>query len=226
MNRIALVEDHERLSALVRKALAGAGIEVDVFDRIASARHAIADTPYGAIVVDRGLPDGDGLSLVRRLRADGNTTPCLMLTARDAVHDRVEGLEAGADDYLAKPFSMEELAARVRALLRRPAAMQSLAPSYGDLWVAPDQGLLRRGDATVTLPSAELQILLCLVNARGLVVRRGALEAAAWGMAEAVTPNALDVALHRLRRKLQAIASTLQVVNVRGHGYALRPDEA
>jgi DNA-binding response OmpR family regulator len=226
MNRIALVEDHERLATLVRKALAGAGVEVDVFDRIASARHAIAETPYGAIIVDRGLPDGDGLWLVRRLREDGNVTPCLMLTARDAVHDRVEGLEAGADDYLAKPFSMAELAARVRALLRRPVAMQSLAPSYGDLWLAPDPGMLRRGDASVTLPSAELQILLCLVNARGQVVRRGALEAAAWGMTEAVTPNALDVALHRLRRKLHAIASTLQVVNVRGYGYALRPDEA
>jgi DNA-binding response OmpR family regulator len=225
MNRIALVEDHDRLSLLVRQALAAAGIEVDVFDRIASARHAIAETPYGAIVVDRGLPDGDGLSLVRRLRAEGNVTPCLMLTARDAVHDRVEGLEAGADDYLAKPFSMEELAARVRALLRRPAEMRSLSPRFGDVEVAPDQGAMRCGEETVTLPSAELQIMLCLVKAEGLVVRRGTLEAAAWGLSEAVTPNALDVALHRLRRKLLAIDSTLQLLNVRGHGYALRPDE-
>jgi len=224
MNRIALVEDHERLSTLVRKALAGAGIEVDLFDRIASARHAIAATAYAAVVVDRGLPDGDGLSLVRRMRADGNLTPCLMLTARDAVHDRVEGLEAGADDYLAKPFSMEELAARVRALLRRPAAMCSLTPSHGDIRLAPDQGTMSRGDETVTLPSAELQIMLCLVKAEGLVVRRAALEAAAWGLTEAVTPNALDVALHRLRKKLLAIDSTLQVMNVRGHGYALRCD--
>lgn len=226
MNRIALVEDHERLSTLVRKALAGAGIEVDVFDRIASARHAIAGTPYGAIVVDRGLPDGDGLSLVRRLRADGNVTPCLMLTARDAVHDRVEGLEAGADDYLAKPFSMEELSARVRALLRRPAAMRILAPAFGDVQLAPDQGTMSCGTETVTLPSAELQIMLCLVKAEGLVVRRGTLETAAWGLTEAVTPNALDVALHRLRKKLLAIGSRLLVLNVRGHGYALRPDEA
>jgi DNA-binding response OmpR family regulator len=224
MNRIALVEDHERLSTLVRKALAAAGIEVDVFDRIASARHAIAETPYGAVVVDRGLPDGDGLSLVRRMREDGNVTPCLMLTARDAVHDRVEGLEAGADDYLAKPFSMEELAARVRALLRRPAAMQSLSPAHGDIRLAPDQGTMSCGDETVTLPSAELQIMLCLVKAEGRVVRRAALEAAAWGLTEAVTPNALDVALHRLRKKLTAIDSTLQLVNVRGHGYALRSD--
>jgi DNA-binding response OmpR family regulator len=225
MNRIALVEDHERLATLVRKALAGAGIEVDVFDRIASARHAIAETPYGAIVVDRGLPDGDGLALVRRLRADGNVTPCLMLTARDAVHDRVEGLEAGADDYLAKPFSMEELAARVRALLRRPVEMRSLAPSFGDVRLAPDQGTMSCAGETVTLPSAELQIMLCLVKAEGLVVRRATLEAAAWGLTDAVTPNALDVALHRLRKKLLAIDSTLQLLNVRGHGYALRPDE-
>jgi DNA-binding response OmpR family regulator len=225
MNRIALVEDHERLSALVRKALAGAGIEADVFDRIASAAHAIAETAYGAIIVDRGLPDGDGLALVRRLRAGGNVTPCLMLTARDALHDRIEGLEAGADDYLAKPFSMEELVARVRALLRRPVAMQSLSPAWGDVRLAPEQGTMSCGTETITLPSAELQIMLCLVKAAGLTVRRPALEAAAWGLSEAVTPNALDVALHRLRKKLAAIASTLALANVRGHGYALRRHE-
>ena len=224
MSRVALIEDHERLAALVRKALAGAGIEADTFGRVDSAWSALREAPYDALIVDRGLPDGDGLSLVRRLRAEGNVTPCLMLTARDAVHDRVEGLEAGADDYLAKPFSMEELAARVRALLRRPAAMQSLTPSHGDIRLAPDQGTMSCGDETVTLPSAELQIMLCLVKAEGMVVRRAALEAAAWGLTEAVTPNALDVALHRLRKKLLAIDSTLQVINVRGHGYALRSD--
>ena len=225
MNRIALVEDHERLAALVRKALSGAGIEVDIFDRIESARHAIADTPYGAVVVDRGLPDGDGLALVRRLRAEGNVVPCLMLTARDALHDRVDGLESGADDYLAKPFSMEELVARVRALLRRPATMQSLSPEFGDLRLAPEQGAMSCEAEQVTLPAAELQIMLCLVNAEGRTVRRAALEAAAWGLSDAVTPNALDVALHRLRKKLLAIGSTLQIVNVRGQGYALRREE-
>jgi len=225
MNRIALVEDHERLAALVCKALSAAGIEVDVFDRIEPARHAIAQAPYAALVVDRGLPDGDGLSLVRRLRADGNVTPCLMLTARDALHDRIDGLESGADDYLAKPFPMEELVARVRALLRRPMAMQSLSPCFGDLRLQPDVGMMGCGEESVTLPAAELQIMLCLVKAEGRTVRRGALETAAWGLAEAVTPNALDVALHRLRKKLAAIGSTLVIVNSRGHGYALR-DEA
>jgi DNA-binding response OmpR family regulator len=225
MNRIALVEDHERLSALVRKALAGAGIEVDVFERIGGAAEALAATGYGALIVDRGLPDGDGLSLVRRLRAEGNATPCLMLTARDALHDRVEGLEAGADDYLAKPFSMEELVARVRALLRRPAAIRSLAPAWGGLELSPEQGTMRCGAEAVTLPAAELQIMLSLVKAEGRTVRRAALEAAAWGLSEAVTPNALDVALHRLRKKLAAISSTLELANVRGHGFALRPVE-
>jgi len=225
MNRIALVEDHDRLAALVCKALSAAGIVVDVFDRIEPARHAIAQAPYAALVVDRGLPDGDGLSLVRRLRAEGNVTPCLMLTARDALHDRIDGLESGADDYLAKPFPMEELVARVRALLRRPAAMQTLTPAFGDLRLEPDAGMMCCAEEQVTLPAAEMQIMLCLVKAEGRTVRRGALETAAWGLAEAVTPNALDVALHRLRKKLGAIGSGLAIVNSRGLGYALRTEE-
>jgi len=222
MNRIAVVEDHERLAELVRKALAGAGIEADVFARIDAAWQALRETPYAVLVIDRGLPDGDGLTLVQRLREAGRLTPCLMLTARDALHDRVDGLESGADDYLTKPFSMEELVARVRALLRRPAALQSLSPQYGDVQVQPDAGCMVCGSESITLAPAELQIVLGLVRAGGQTVRRSALEAAAWGLAEAVTPNALDVALHRLRKKLQAIGSTLQIVNVRSHGYALR----
>jgi DNA-binding response OmpR family regulator len=222
MNRIALIEDHERMAALVCKALSGAGIEADVFGRIDSAAHALRDTAYAALVVDRGLPDGDGLELVRRLRAAGTRTPCMMLTSRDALHDRVDGLESGADDYLAKPFSMEELVARVRALLRRPVQLQSLSPAHGDIRIQPDSGTLACGPEAVTLAPAELQIMLCLVRAGGQTVRRGALESAAWGLSEAVTPNALDVALHRLRKKLQAVDSRLQIANVRGHGYALR----
>lgn len=222
MNRIALVEDHERLADLVRKALAAAGIEVDHFLRIDAAWAALKETAYAGVIVDRGLPDGDGLELVRRLRAAGQATPCLMLTARDALHDRVEGLESGADDYLAKPFPMEELVARMRALLRRPAQLQSLAPAFGDLVVRPEDGHMDCGVESVTLPPAELQIMLSLVRAAGRTVRRTALEAAAWGLTEAVTPNALDVAMHRLRKKLPAIGSGLQIINIRGHGYALR----
>lgn len=222
MNRIALVEDHDRLAELIRLALHTAGIEADVFGAVEPAWSALGDIEYGAIVVDRGLPDGDGLSLVKRLRGAGNAIPCLMLTARDALHDRIDGLESGADDYLAKPFPMEELVARVRALMRRSAQLQPVEPRHGDIQVRPDEGTVRCGQSVVALAPAELQILLCLIQRAEQPVRRSALEAAAWGLSEAVTPNALDVALHRLRRKLQAVGSTLQIMNIRNHGYVLR----
>jgi two-component system response regulator QseB len=227
MSRIALVEDHERIAALIVKAMAGAGIEVDVYDRIAHAGLAVTQLQYAALIIDRGLPDGDGLDFLRQLRRQSNLTPCLMLTARDAIHDRIDGLEAGADDYLPKPFSVEELVARTRALMRRPPLVQSLNPSYAGLEVVPQAGVMCRGEETVSLAPAELQLILSLVNASGRTVRRSALELAGWGLGEAVTPNALDVALHRLRRKLAAIDAGLEIVNLRGHGYALQAsDEA
>jgi DNA-binding response OmpR family regulator len=222
MNRIALVEDHERLSALLVKALLNAGIEADTFELMEPAALAARNNAYAVLVIDRGLPDGDGLDLVRRLRRAEIRTPCLMLTARDALHDRVDGLESGADDYLTKPFSMDEFVARVRALMRRPPALQSLTPEFGDIKLRPTEGCMTCGSETVTLAPAELQIMVVLIRAGGTTVRRSALEAAAWGLAEAVTPNALDVAMHRLKRKLAAINSTLQIVNARGYGYALR----
>jgi DNA-binding response OmpR family regulator len=222
MNRIALVEDHQRLSALLAKALLNAGIEADIFDRAEPVSLAAKNNAYAVLVIDRGLPDGDGLDLVRRLRAAAIRTPCLMLTARDALHDRVEGLESGADDYLTKPFSMDEFVARVRALMRRPPSLQSLTPEFGDISIRPAEGCMACGAEMVTLAPAELQIMVVLIRADGTTVRRSALEAAAWGLSEAVTPNALDVAMHRLKRKLAAINSALQIVNARGYGYALR----
>ncbi|HEX8609829.1 MAG TPA: response regulator transcription factor [Telluria sp.] len=225
MNRILLIEDHDRLAGLMCKALAGAGIAADVVERIDSAWSAVGRMPYQALVLDRGLPDGDGLALLRRLRGAGVDIPCLVLTARDALHDRVEGLEAGADDYLPKPFAMDEMVARVRALLRRPVECRPLEPSHADLTLRPDAGLLCRGEQSVALAPAEMQIMLVLLRKHAQVVRRGALEAAAWGLSEAVTPNALDVLLHRMRRKLLAIGSRQRIVNVRGLGYALREDD-
>jgi len=222
MNRVALIEDQPRLSALLVKALLNASIEADTFDHMESASLAAGDNVYAVLVIDRGLPDGDGLDLVRRLRSADIRTPCLMLTARDALHDRVEGLESGADDYLTKPFSMDEFVARVRALMRRPPTLQSRAPEFGDTQIRPADGCMTCGAETVTLAPAELQIMFVLTRAGGATVRRSALEVAAWGIGEAVTPNALDVAMHRLKRKLVAVNSDLQIVNARGYGYALR----
>lgn len=224
MNRILLIEDHERLAKLICKGLTAHGIAVDVAGRMDEAWAAIGQVPYQAVVLDRGLPDGDGLALLDRLRKAGLGMPCLVLTARDALRDRVEGLDAGADDYLPKPFAMDEMVARVRALLRRPVERRPLDPQAGDLTLKPGTGTMCRGADCITLAPAELQIMLLLVRRPDQVARRGALEAAGWGLNEAVTPNALDVALHRLRRKLAAIGSRQRIVNVRGLGYALRAD--
>lgn len=128
MNRVALIEDHQRLARFIERAFGGAGIEVDSFETVSAAKGAVRLMTYSVLVVDRGLPDGDGLNFIRELRRSGDATPCLVLTARDAVHDRIEGLEHGADDYLVKPFSMDELVARVRALLRPRWPLQTPPP--------------------------------------------------------------------------------------------------
>lgn len=226
MSRILLVEDHDRLARLMCKGLASAGIAADVLGRIDAAWAAVQQAPYQALVLDRGLPDGDGLALLKKLRGAGLGLPCLVLTARDALHDRIEGLDAGADDYLPKPFAMNEMVARVRALLRRPMERRPLNPSCGDLTLQPDAGVMRNGGKSVTLAPAEMQIMLLFLHRHEEVVRRTALEAAAWGLNEAVTPNALDVALHRIRRKLKVIGSCQRIVNVKNFGYTLRKDDA
>jgi DNA-binding response OmpR family regulator len=222
VSRILLVEDHERLAQLMRKGLSAAGIAADTVHSIESAWAALQQIPYHALLLDRGLPDGDGLVLLQRLRDSRIGIPCIVLTARDALRDRVEGLEAGADDYLPKPFAMDEMVARVRALLRRPAVQRPLEPQAGDLYLRPGAGTLHCAEEFVTLSAAEMQIMQMLMEAGGEAIRRSSLEAAGWGFAEAVTPNALDVALHRLRRKVVAIGSHQRIVNVRNLGYALR----
>jgi len=217
-----IVEDDACLATAQARALASAGMRTKHVGTLLDALGEVSSAAWDAMVVDLDLPDGDGLDLVRRLRAAAIRTPCLMLTARDALHDRVEGLESGADDYLTKPFSMDEFVARVRALMRRPPSLQSLTPEFGDISIRPAEGCMTCGSETVTLAPAELQIMIVLIRVGGTTVRRSALEVAAWGLGEAVTPNALDVAMHRLKRKLLAINSTLQIVNARGYGYALR----
>ncbi|MFM0030304.1 response regulator transcription factor [Paraburkholderia madseniana] len=222
MSRVALIEDHERLAGMIRQALSAAGIETDVFGTISEAQYGVSRANYAVLIIDRGLPDGDGLTFLRTLRAAGQMTPSLMLTARDALHDRVDGLENGADDYVTKPFAMSELVARVRTLMRRPVALTDLVISFGDLTVDPQQRAMRCGAQSVLLAPAELQIVLCLVKAAGTTVRHAALEHAAWGLGEAVTPNALEVTLHRLRKKLTALGATTRLANIRGAGFALQ----
>jgi DNA-binding response OmpR family regulator len=225
MYQIALIEDHARLAELIRRALRGVSIHADVFPTIEAAWAALREAEYDALVIDRGLPDGDGLVLVKRLRAVNIGTPCLILTSRDALRDRFDGLESGADDYVTKPFPMGELVSRVQALMRQPAEPNALHLEFGDIRLYPDEGLLACKDDSINLSSADLQIMWCLVHHAGRAVRRSALQAAAWGVSDAPAPNALDQALQRLRLELLAIGSALQIVDIRNHGHALRDDQ-
>ena len=221
MNRILLVEDHAHMRELVARELQHAGIAADAVGRVSEAEACLAQVRDGALVLDRGLPEGDALPWLQRLRARQVLVPCLLLTARDALHDRVDGLEAGADDYLAKPFERDELVARVRALLRRQQAWVASAPQWAGLVVSPEGARLSCGLSSVNLAPSELQLMLALVRAQGQVVRRSALEAGAWGLTDPVTPNALDVAVHRLRRKLEVLGSPVRLVNTKGVGFSL-----
>ncbi len=223
MSRVALIEDNLRLSGMIRQALLGAGVETDVFSNLSEAAYGIGRGDYAVWVVDRGLPDGDGLAFLRALRAAGQTTPCLMLTARDALHDRIDGLESGADDYVTKPFAMSELVARVRTLMRRPHELTALVQTFADITVDPTQRTLQCAGQSIALAPAELQIMLALMKVPGQTVRHSTLEHAAWGLTAPVTPNALEVTIHRLRKKLLTIGATTLLNNIRAAGFVLQP---
>ena len=222
MNRIAVVEDHERLAALVRKALAGAGIEADVFARIDAAWHALQDSPYAVLVIDRGLPDGDGLALVRRLREAGRLTPCLMLTARDALHDRVEGLESGADDYLVKPFAFSELLARVRTLLRRGSSTpQETTLQLADLSLDLIRRRVERSGQRIDLTAKEFALLELLLRRQGEVLPKTLIASQVWDMNFDSDTNIIEVAIRRLRLKVDDHFPNKLIHTVRGMGYVL-----
>jgi len=225
MPRVLLVEDHPRLAENIRSALERNGIACDVVSSRQQAAAAMADAQYSALILDRSLPDGDGLDFLSQLRALRESTPCMILTARDGLSDRVSGLEAGADDYLTKPFEVDELLARTRALLRRTQTWVPTEVCFHDLRIAPQTSSIHVGNSQILLSSSELQILVTLAQHQGKVARRSALENAAWGLSAAVTPKALDVAVHRLRGKLSVLHSKSIIINSKGIGYALAVSE-
>lgn len=221
MPRVLIVEDHPRMAQAVVAALQAQGIACDTVKTLGHAVAFLETVRYDALILDRGLPDGDGLSLLIQLRALRQSTPCMILTARDALGDRVSGLENGADDYLSKPFEMAELVARTKSLIRRNQLWAPDETCFADLRVSPQSSTLFVGPSSITLSPSELQVLLALIRNAGQVVRRGALESAAWGAFSEITPKALDVAIHRLRGKLTALHSGVSIVNTKGVGYAL-----
>src|SRR3954471_6142756 len=219
--RVLVVEDEARIAEIVRAALLRDGFAVDIIGLCADAREALATTPYDAAILDLGLPDGDGLKLLKELRGKGNAVPVLVLTARDAVEHRVRGLDAGADDYLIKPFAMTELIARTKALLRRPGLALGTTLEAGNTVFDSIGRDVRVGGEVLQLPRQELAILEHLMRRLGRVVPKAVLEEKLYGIDDELASNAIPVHVHHLRRKLTEMGATSEIHTVRGIGYLM-----
>ncbi len=219
--RIVVVEDDLRLGQLLRQCLEKAGFAVDLCMSKRDAAEALANFPYDALILDLGLPDGDGLLLCREERNRGNTTPVLMLTARDAVEDRIAGLNAGADDYLIKPFAMAELVARINALLRRPGGALGIVLSAGNIAFDSIGRDVHVAGSVVALPRREVAVLEQLLRRQGRVVPRSILEEKLYGIDDEPESNAIPVHVHRLRKRLEEAGASAEIHTVRGVGYVL-----
>lgn len=223
--RILLVEDNERLAELVCEGLRGGGFAADTFGTVEDADAALASVSYDAAILDIGLPDGDGLDLLKLARQRGQALPVLLLTARDGVEDRVRGLNGGADDYLVKPFAMEELLARIRALLRRPGAALGVQLNCGRLAMDTAAREVRIGDAVANIPRREMELLEQLLRRAGRVVPKRALEEGLYGFDDDVSSNTVEVLLSRLRKRLTQSEAGVTIHTLRGVGYMLAEDE-
>jgi DNA-binding response OmpR family regulator len=223
--RLLLVEDTERLAGHIRDALAEAGFAVDWFARAADAIGALDTVPYDGIVLDLGLPDADGTVVLAKLRDGGQQTPVLILTARDTVEQRVEGLNAGADDYLTKPFAMAELVARVRAMLRRPGGSLGKRLAVGNLAFDTATRDVTVGGKALTMPRHELSILEQLMRRQGRVVAKGDLENRLYSFEDEIASNSVEVHMHRLRKRLSNAGADVAITTLRGIGYLLDMSE-
>lgn len=222
-SRILVVDDASAVRRSLERVLHLADYDVVLADSGRAALEALAAGSFSLIVLDVAMPPPDGLEVLARLRGSGDRTPILMLTARSAVHDRVDGLEAGADDYLVKPFAVEELLARVRALLRRTAPeSEARALRYADLELDPVMREVRRGERMLELSTTEFALLEMFLLHPRQVLTRSALYEAVWGYDFALSSKSLEVYVGYLRRKTEAGGEPRLLQTVRGVGYVLR----
>ena len=219
--RVLLVEDDRALSQAVRDGLAAQGMAVDPVGTARAARTMLPANPYDCIVLDLGLPDEDGLSLLRELRARGDEIPVLVLTARGTVEDRVDGLNAGADDYLLKPFAFPELTARIRALIRRGGSAVPTVLRVGDLELDPGRFRVTRAGVPISLTAKEFAILECLMTHAGQLVTRSMLLDQCWDASYEGLSNLVDVHVGRVRRKLEVTGGPPLLHTIRGAGFVL-----
>ncbi len=219
--RALVVEDEDELARSIKRLLLGIGLPSDIARTCKEACELAASASYDVVVLDRRLPDGDGLRSILDLRRRGPDVPVLMLTALDDVESRIEGLDAGADDYLAKPFDSGELVARVRALLRRPGLEPELAIAVGRIVLNARDRTVFVGGVPLALAARELNILEALVRRANRVVTRANLNEAAYELGAEVFPNALDANVSRLRARLRELDAGVELTAVRGVGYML-----
>ncbi len=220
--RVLVVEDEERMASLLRRALEEEGHAVDVARDGPEGVWLATENPYGAVVLDLMLPGFDGFEVCRRLRAAEVWVPVLMLTARDEIGDRVRGLDAGADDYLVKPFSLLELAARLRALARRDDRVRPVLLTAGDLKLDPAAKRAWRGESELDLSPKEFSILELFLRNPGVVLSRSQIIDAVWDFAYDGTSNIVDQYVTYLRRKIDRPFGRDDIETVRGMGYRLR----
>ncbi len=220
--RVLLVEDHADMREMMTAHLREAGFVADSVGRGGEAIEAAGAVVYDVVILDLGLPDQDGLAVLRTLRAEiAPDVPVLVLTARDSVGDRVSGLDAGADDYLLKPFDLGEFDARLRSVLRRPALRRDPVLRFGDLVFDTQAREVLIGECALDLTRREISLLDELIRAGGRTVVRDALEDRLWNLSEPVSGNALEAVVSRLRRRLAQAASRCVVETIRGIGYRL-----
>jgi DNA-binding response OmpR family regulator len=223
--RLLVVEDNLDLAELLISALMKNGFAADVMTSAGSAEEALAGSHYAAVILDLGLPDEDGLVCLKRLRARGSNVPVLILTARGSVADRVDGLRAGADDYLVKPFATEELVARLQALLRRPGEILGKRLQVGELALDVEARQMFVAGKPENFSAREVDLLELLMRRVGRVVQRGYVEDHLFGLESPVGSNAIEVAIHRLRKHLQALDARAVVHTVKGVGYFITEEK-
>ncbi|MEN8874541.1 MAG: response regulator transcription factor [Pacificibacter sp.] len=220
--RLLYVEDNEKLALNTAASLREAGFVVDLVHLAADALDAAKSFQYDAVILDLGLPDTDGLKLLPCIKEINPQTPVIICTARDALEDRVEGLNTGSDDYLVKPFAVAELIARVNAVLRRPGRVLGMTLSVGNLiFETADRSLAING-VICTFSKRELALLELFLRRSANVITRDAIENALYGFNDAATPNAIEVLTHRVRKKLAQHGATVEIHNLRGIGYILK----
>ena len=224
--RLLLAEDERDLNRLITKKLTSAGYSVDSFFDGEEAIHVLSYTDYDGVILDIMMPKADGFAVLRALRERGKTTPVLFLTARDAIADRVRGLDSGANDYLVKPFAFDELLARIRAMTRLSFGASESVLTVGDLTLNLATQEVRRGGQPITLSAKEYALLEYLMHNRGIVLSREKIENHIWNLDYEGGTNVVDVYISYLRKKIDEGRKEKLIHTVRGRGYVLREDKA